>query len=246
MAQSSVPADNLYFHQGSLGQSKAYLQRMVMWRRRGWSCDGARQELSCHVTNHCGQVPGLISGARILNSDLLVVSGRARSHYPLLSELQFSPWKHKGDKTDLPELNGREKMRWWLHKLVAVNSQMLRREVLLFSEHFEPAGMCTSPEEWEWAHYPSRQKPATELRKQRVTRKPEHLKATNCSQVSAWGAEHRFFSQRWQDGPGVTWYRRLLSQKWFISWGCYELRSLLLPKAPLSRRESCLPWGMTL
>ena len=213
---------------------------------RGWSCDGATQELSCHVTNHCGQVPGLISGARILNSDLLVVSGRARSHYPLLSQLQFSPWKHKGDKTDLPELNGREKMRWWLHKLVAVISQMLRREVLLFSEHFEPAGICAPPEEWEWAHYPSRQKPATELRKQRVTRKPEHLKATNCSQVSAWGAEHRFFSQRWQNGPGVTWYRRLLSQKWFISWGCSELRSLLLPKAPFSRRESCLPWGMTL
>ena len=70
---------------------------------------GATQEPSCHVTSHHGHVPGLISGARILNSDLLVVSGRARSHSPLLSELQFSPWKHKGDKTDLPERKGREK-----------------------------------------------------------------------------------------------------------------------------------------
>lgn len=98
MAQSRVLADSLCFHQGSLGKGKAYPQRMVtrMVTRQG----------QC---SHCGHIPGLISGARILNSDLLVVSGRARSHSPLLSELQFSAWKHKGDKTDLPEQKGREK-----------------------------------------------------------------------------------------------------------------------------------------
>lgn len=61
------------------------------------------------MTNHCGQVPGFILGARLLNSDLLVVSGRARRRYPLLSELPFSPWKHKGDKTDLLELKEEKK-----------------------------------------------------------------------------------------------------------------------------------------
>lgn len=62
---------------------------------------------------------------------------------------------------------------------------MLCREVLLFPEHFEPAGMCTSPGEWEWAHYPSRQKPAQNFGNKGRLRKSEHLKAARCSQVSA-------------------------------------------------------------
>lgn len=69
----------------------------------------ASQGLSCHVATHHAQVPGLVSGARILNPDVLIVSCRARSHSLMLSEPQFPPWKHEGNKTDVPELKGREK-----------------------------------------------------------------------------------------------------------------------------------------
>lgn len=78
---------------------------------------GATQEPSCHVTSHCGHVPGLISGARILNSDLLVVSGRARSHSPLLSASVFS-LETQGWLNWPPWAKGREKWddgckSWW-------------------------------------------------------------------------------------------------------------------------------------
>lgn len=58
------------------------------------------------MTNHWGQVPGFILGARLLNSYLLVVFllVEPESRYPFALRLRFLLETQRGHKTDLLEL----------------------------------------------------------------------------------------------------------------------------------------------